>query len=92
MRKEPTKKPKSGATILPDLIQAKLSHSNQAQHLKHSLKNTIVVPSPNVRWEDVASLESAKQELKEAIIFPIRFPQMYVGRRNHAAGSSSTAH
>ena len=36
---------------------------------------------PNVKWEDVAGLESAKEALKEAVILPIKFPHLFTGKR-----------
>ncbi|ETO32733.1 vacuolar protein sorting -like protein [Reticulomyxa filosa] len=36
---------------------------------------------PNVKWDDVAGLETAKQLLKEAVILPIKFPQLFTGNR-----------
>ena len=36
---------------------------------------------PNVKWEDVAGLEGAKEALKEAVILPIMFPQLFTGKR-----------
>jgi vacuolar protein-sorting-associated protein 4 len=36
---------------------------------------------PNVRWDDIAGLEGAKEALKEAVILPIKFPQLYQGKR-----------
>jgi SpoVK/Ycf46/Vps4 family AAA+-type ATPase len=35
---------------------------------------------PNVKWEDVAGLEGAKEALKEAVILPIKFPHLFLGR------------
>ncbi|AEO66567.1 uncharacterized protein THITE_32934 [Thermothielavioides terrestris NRRL 8126] len=49
--------------------------------LKESLMSSIVTEKPNVKWEDVAGLESAKEELQQAIIFPLRFPQLFQGSR-----------
>ena len=34
---------------------------------------------PNVRWNDVAGLEGAKDALKEAVILPIKFPHLFTG-------------
>ncbi|CAM1500412.1 Fc.00g095740.m01.CDS01 [Cosmosporella sp. VM-42] len=59
----------------------KLSKQFENSKLKDSLKSSILTEKPNVKWEDVAGLEAAKAELQEAIIFPIRFPQMYRGKR-----------
>ncbi len=37
----------------------------------------VFVEVPNVRWEDVGGLESIKQELIEAIEFPLRYREIY---------------
>ena len=37
--------------------------------------------SLGVKWSDVAGLESAKAVLKEAVVLPLRFPQLFVGKR-----------
>ncbi len=34
---------------------------------------------PNVKWDDVAGLEGAKESLKEAVILPIKFPHLFTG-------------
>lgn len=39
----------------------------------------IVAEKPNVRWDDVAGLEGAKEALKEAVILPIKFPHLFKG-------------
>jgi vacuolar protein-sorting-associated protein 4 len=49
--------------------------------LKGSLAGAIVTETPNVKWEDVAGLETAKSLLKEAVLLPIKFPQLFVGKR-----------
>lgn len=41
----------------------------------------IVKEKPNVKWDDVAGLHSAKEALKEAVILPIKFPHLFVGKR-----------
>ncbi|KAF2077336.1 hypothetical protein CYY_001339 [Polysphondylium violaceum] len=46
-----------------------------------SLSSAIVTTKPNVKWDDVAGLYQAKEYLKEAVIFPIKFPQMFTGNR-----------
>lgn len=34
-----------------------------------------------MKWDDVAGLEGAKDALKEAVILPARFPQLFTGKR-----------
>jgi len=49
--------------------------------LRAGLASAILSETPNVKWEDVAGLESAKEALKEAVILPIKFPQLFTGKR-----------
>ena len=49
--------------------------------LKESLSGCLVTETPNVKWSDVAGLEKAKEALKEAVVLPIRFPQLFQGKR-----------
>lgn len=42
-------------------------------------QGAIVMEKPNVRWNDVAGLEGAKEALKEAVILPIKFPHLFTG-------------
>lgn len=57
------------------------SKSGMAKQLRESLMSSIVTESPNVKWEDVAGLAPAKDELQEAVVFPLRFPHMFQGKR-----------
>ena len=49
--------------------------------LKDQLSGCLVTEMPNVSWDDVAGLENAKQALKEAVILPIQYPQLFEGKR-----------
>jgi vacuolar protein-sorting-associated protein 4 len=49
--------------------------------LRGALASAIVSEKPNVKWSDVAGLEGAKEALKEAVILPVRFPQLFEGKR-----------
>lgn len=49
--------------------------------LRGALSGAIVSEKPNIKWEDVAGLESAKESLKETVILPTRFPQLFTGKR-----------
>ncbi|RRT42907.1 hypothetical protein B296_00040429 [Ensete ventricosum] len=52
--------------------------SDQAK-LRAGLTSAIITEKPNVKWNDVAGLESAKQALQEAVILPVKFPQFFTG-------------
>lgn len=45
------------------------------------LANCVVTEKPNVKWDDVCGLNKAKDALKEAVILPIKYPQMFQGKR-----------
>lgn len=47
---------------------------------------------PNVRWNDVAGLEGAKEALKEAVILPIKFPHLFTGTVAYDVNTSNELH
>lgn len=52
-----------------------------AAKLNSAISQAIVAEKPNVKWSDVAGLEQAKDLLKEAVILPVRFPELFQGKR-----------
>lgn len=54
---------------------------DESDAMEDSLSSAIVVEKPNVTWDDVAGLEVAKENLKEAVILPVKFPHMFTGKR-----------
>eukprot|EP00752_Nemacystus_decipiens_P009909 g8841.t1 len=54
---------------------------DEQKKLRGALAGAIVSEKPNVKWDDVAGLEQAKSTLKEAVILPARFPQLFTGKR-----------
>ncbi|KAK9477884.1 P-loop containing nucleoside triphosphate hydrolase protein [Lipomyces japonicus] len=54
--------------------------------LRTALSGAILSEKPNVRWEDIAGLELAKEALKEAVILPIKFPHLFTGNRRPVSG------
>lgn len=63
-------KPKNGGAEGDDAENVKL---------RAGLNSAIIREKPNVKWNDVAGLESAKQALQEAVILPVKFPQFFTG-------------
>ena len=56
------------------------------QNYQNLGKNEILASATNVKWEDVAGLEHAKQAVIEAIIFPMKHPEVFTGLRNPPRG------
>ncbi|KAJ8551516.1 hypothetical protein K7X08_021531 [Anisodus acutangulus] len=52
--------------------------------LRAGLNSASIREKPNVKWNDVAGLESAKQALQEAVILPVKFPQFFTEDREEA--------
>jgi vacuolar protein-sorting-associated protein 4 len=53
----------------------------ETKKLMAQVGGAILTEKPNVRWNDVAGLENAKNSLNEAVILPIRFPSLFTGDR-----------
>ncbi|KAJ1310288.1 hypothetical protein OPQ81_007028 [Rhizoctonia solani] len=53
----------------------------EVKKLRAGLSSAILTETPNVKWDDVAGLEGAKEALKEAVILPIKFPHLFTGKR-----------
>ncbi|VDM45752.1 unnamed protein product [Toxocara canis] len=52
---------------------------SENKKLQERLSGAIVMEKPNVKWDDIAGLEGAKEALKEAVILPIKFPHLFTG-------------
>mmetsp|Transcript_16034 Transcript_16034/g.20290 ORF Transcript_16034/g.20290 Transcript_16034/m.20290 type:complete len:430 (-) Transcript_16034:128-1417(-) len=51
--------------------------NKEEEKLEGALASAIVAESPNVSWDDVSGLEGAKEGLKEAVVLPVKFPQLF---------------
>ncbi|KAH8848486.1 Vacuolar protein sorting-associated protein 4 [Pyricularia oryzae] len=54
---------------------------DDSKKLRNALEGVVLQERPNVKWEDVAGLEGAKESLKEAVLLPIKFPHFFSGKR-----------
>lgn len=59
---------------------------DDTKKLRGALAGAILSEKPNVKWDDIAGLESAKEALKEAVILPVKFPQLFTGNRKPTSG------
>ena len=57
------------------------SKKDEEAKMAEGLSGNILAEKPNVKWDDVAGLQQAKESLKEAVILPTRFPQLFTGKR-----------
>jgi len=51
----------------------------ELQNLASSIQREILDTSPDIKWEDVVGLEDAKRLLKEAVVVPLQFPDLFRG-------------
>lgn len=49
--------------------------------LQNQLSEAIVREKPNIHWDDVGGLDQAKKVLQEAVILPMKFPEVFIGQR-----------
>ena len=45
--------------------------------MQPSTMREVLIEKPNVRWEDIGALEEAKQELKEAVEWPLKYGKVF---------------
>lgn len=54
-------------------------YSSEWRELAQVISRDIYLQCPNVRWSDIIGLDSAKSLVKEAVVYPIRYPQLFTG-------------
>ena len=62
------------------LKELKVTHKDFEDALKvvrPSAMREVLVETPNINWNDVGGLDSVKQELKEAVEWPMKFPDAF---------------
>ena len=57
------------------------SSSPELRELAAIISRDIYQHNPNVKWEDVVELDDAKRLLKEAVVMPTKYPQIFTGER-----------
>jgi SpoVK/Ycf46/Vps4 family AAA+-type ATPase len=73
---------KEGEEHIPEEIlkELKISSKDFEEALKivrPSAMREVLVETPNIKWDDVGGLDKVKQELKEAIEWPLKFPDSF---------------
>lgn len=63
--------------ILNELIVTKDDFFAALRELEPSAMREVIIENPNVHWKDVGGLVNAKQELIEAIEWPLKYPKLF---------------
>ena len=79
-KKEPSKNPDQDCEVESKQWKAPPDLGDDPG-LVQFLRRDIIENGPSVSWEDVVGLEDAKQLLKEAIVLPRLYPQLFSGIR-----------
>jgi len=54
--------------------------SNDFGNLAEIISRDIYVSDPNVHFDDIIGLEDAKRFVREAVVYPIKYPQLFKGK------------
>ncbi|XP_073770246.1 katanin p60 ATPase-containing subunit A-like 2 isoform X2 [Danio rerio] len=60
-------------------VSALIGMNSDMKELAAVISRDIYLHNPNVRWDDIIGLEAAKRLVKEAVVYPIKYPQLFTG-------------
>ncbi|XP_053501957.1 katanin p60 ATPase-containing subunit A-like 2 isoform X1 [Ictalurus furcatus] len=60
-------------------ISAFCGMNSETRELAAVISRDIYLHNPNVHWDDIIGLEAAKRLVKEAVVYPIKYPQLFTG-------------
>ncbi|KAH9488815.1 Katanin p60 ATPase-containing subunit A-like 2 [Bulinus truncatus] len=56
-----------------------LGYNSEWRELAQVISRDIYSQDPNVKWDDIIGLDEAKRLVKEAVVYPIKYPQLFQG-------------
>ncbi len=65
------------AEILNKLTVTSDDFNNALREMTPSALREVFIESPSVHWSDIGGLENVKQELKEAVEWPLKYPSLF---------------
>ena len=83
-----------GGHPLRDLAEARSHHGQfrgRHERVEPSATREFFVEVPDVKWEEVGGLEDIREELKEAVEWPLKYADIFKGRRQASQGILLTA-
>ncbi|NXG42656.1 KATL2 protein, partial [Psilopogon haemacephalus] len=60
-------------------LSAFIDMTGEMKELAMVISKDIYLHNPNVKWDDIIGLDAAKRLVKEAVVYPIRYPQLFTG-------------
>ncbi|BAW32178.1 MAG TPA: CDC48 family AAA ATPase [Methanothermobacter sp.] len=63
--------------VLKKMIVTREDFKNALKDIQPSALREVLVQVPNVTYEDIGGLEKAKQELREAVEWPLKYPEKF---------------
>ena len=63
--------------VLQELRVRKADFYEALKMVDPSALREVLIEMPNVRWEDIGGLEGIKQELREAVEWPLKYPKAF---------------
>uniref|UniRef100_A0A8D0AZM5 Katanin p60 ATPase-containing subunit A-like 2 n=1 Tax=Salvator merianae TaxID=96440 RepID=A0A8D0AZM5_SALMN len=60
-------------------LGAFIGMTGEMRELATVVSRDIYLHNPNVKWDDIIGLDAAKRLVKEAVVYPIRYPQLFTG-------------
>ncbi|WP_432703671.1 CDC48 family AAA ATPase [Methanothermobacter thermautotrophicus] len=63
--------------VLKKMVVTRADFKDALKEIQPSALREVLVQVPNVSWEDIGGLEDAKQELREAVEWPLRYPDKF---------------
>jgi len=63
--------------IIEKLMVTREDFEEGLKNVEPSAMREVFIEIPTVEWEDIGGLEKAKQELKEAVEWPLKYPEVF---------------
>jgi len=65
------------AEILESMVVDRNDFNNALKDVQPSALREVTIEVPNVKWEDVGGLKKMKEELKQAVEWPLKYPDSF---------------
>ena len=65
--------------VLEELKVTRKDFYEALKMVEPSALREVLIEVPNVHWEDIGGLEDVKQELREAVEWPLKYPEAFLG-------------